>query len=249
MTNTDFKVGVIKPVECFKEGWELIKDEYWLFFGITLVGMLLGGIIPLALGIGAMYCGIYHCLLRKMDRQPLEFGDLFKGFNWFLPGLMAMLILIVPIIIFVIISYGSIFGILFSSMDKSGKINESAIVALYGVVFGESLVFALISGCIHAFIMFAFPLIVDKNLSGFDAFKLSAKAAWANLSGVVGLILCQFALGFVGSLACGIGVYFVLPISFAGIAIAYRKVFPPLNPNNFNNPPSPSAFRGAGNYN
>jgi hypothetical protein len=249
MSPYEFKTGVIKPVECFKEGWELIKDQYWLFFGITIIGVLIGSFIPFAIGLGAMYCGIYYALLRKMNREPVEFGDLFKGFNWFLPGLIATLILIVPMIIFMIVSYASIFGVFFSMMDGRGKIEESAIVVLYGVIFGEGLIFALIISCIHAFIMFTYPLIVERNLSGFDAFKLSAKAAWANLSGVIGLILCQFAIGFVGYLACAIGLYFVLPLMFAGVAVAYRKVFPPLNPNNLNNPPSPSAFSGAGNYN
>ena len=249
MTNTDFKVGVIKPVECFKEGFEMIKDQYWLFFGITLVGILIAGLIPLALGMGAMYCGIYYCLLRKMDRQPFEFGDLFKGFNWFLPGLIATLILIAPMIVFTLISVGSTFGILFSMTNKQGDFNESAIVALYGTMIVEGVIFGIIMGCIHAFIMFSFPLIVERNLSGIEAFKLSAKAAWANLSGVIGLILCQFALGFIGSMVCGIGMYFVMPISFAGILVAYRKVFPPPTSHDFNNPPAPGAFSGAGNYN
>jgi hypothetical protein len=30
----EFRTGVIKPLECIKEGWALIKDQYWLFFGI-----------------------------------------------------------------------------------------------------------------------------------------------------------------------------------------------------------------------
>ncbi len=40
MIINEFNTGVIRPVECMKEGWELIKDEYWLFLGITFVGML-----------------------------------------------------------------------------------------------------------------------------------------------------------------------------------------------------------------
>ena len=45
---TEFNRGVISPMECIKEGWALIKDQYWLFFGITLVGMLIGGAVPVA---------------------------------------------------------------------------------------------------------------------------------------------------------------------------------------------------------
>ena len=43
---TDFHQGVIRPVDCLKEGWALIKDQYWLFFGISLVGLLIGGAVP-----------------------------------------------------------------------------------------------------------------------------------------------------------------------------------------------------------
>ncbi len=248
MTNTDFKVGVIKPIECFKEGWELIKDRYWLFFGITIVGMLIAGLIPLALGMGAMYCGIYYAMLKQMDRKPVEFSDLFKGFNWFLPGLIATLVIIVPMIVFMIITYGSMFGILFSMMDQRGQIQPAAIFTLYGVLIVEGVVFGIIMSCIHAFIMFTFPLIADRNLSGLDALKLSARAGWANLSGVVGLILVQFGIGFVGYLACGVGLYFVFPVMFAGVLVAYRRVFPSLTSNDFGVPPAPNSYPNAGNY-
>ncbi len=30
MQQDEFTTGAIQPVECFKEGWEIIKDEYWL---------------------------------------------------------------------------------------------------------------------------------------------------------------------------------------------------------------------------
>ena len=32
----------LKPVECLKSGWELIKDRYWLFVGMSVVGLLMG---------------------------------------------------------------------------------------------------------------------------------------------------------------------------------------------------------------
>ena len=54
----EFQTGVIRPIECMKEGWDLIKDQYWLILGITTVGMLIGSFIPLGIGIGAMFCGI-----------------------------------------------------------------------------------------------------------------------------------------------------------------------------------------------
>lgn len=248
MQNTEFQVGVIKPVECMKEGWELIKDQYWLFLGITFVGMLIGGIIPFGIGIGAMFCGIYYTMIQKLDGKPFEFGDLFKGFNYFLQGLIPMLIVIIPMVIMMLIMYASMFAMLFSSMDSRGKIDDTIIWKLYGTMFIEAIPFSLLMGCLHALIMFAFPLIVDKNLSGMEAFKLSAKAVWQNLSGVVGLILVEFVLGIIGYMICGIGLYFTMPIMFAGVLVAYRKVFPNLNAQRFSNPPPPNAYGNAGNW-
>jgi hypothetical protein len=61
----EIQTGVIRPVECMKEGWELIKQDYWIFFAITLVGFLIGGISMYIL-VGAMFCGIFYCYLQKI---------------------------------------------------------------------------------------------------------------------------------------------------------------------------------------
>lgn len=236
MQNTEFQTGVIRPVECFKEGWELIKDQYWLIFAIVLVGMLLGSLIPFGIGIGAAFCGIYYCLFQKMNGQKVEFEGLFKGLNYFAPGLIATLIVIIPTIFLMIFVYGSIFAAFIASTDSRGRLSEDALYVIFGMMFVEGVALGLILGCLHALVMFAYPLIVDKNLSGFDAFKLSAKAVWKNLPGVIGLIVCEFVLGVIGYLMIGIGLYFVLPIMFAGVLVAYRKVFPETR--NFAAPPN-----------
>jgi len=247
MRSAEFKTGVLRPVECFREGWEIIKDQYWMFFGITLVGILIAGFSMYIL-LGAMYCGIYYALLRKLNGQQAKFEDLFKGFQHFVPGLIASLVLIIPLFIYLIVTYASMFFLMFSSMDSRGRIDPSALFAVYGVMFGGMLIFGIIFTIIQAVSMFSYPLIVERHLSGKDALKTSAKAVWANLAGVAGFILVQFGLGLLGYLACGIGLYFVFPLMFAGVVAAYRKVFPPVNNQMFNQPPPPSAFQGAGNY-
>src|ERR1051325_6677536 len=94
----EFRTGVVQPVECLKEGWALIKDQYWLFFGISLVGMLIGSAVPIVL-LGPMMCGIFICLLQRQHNQPVEFGTLFKGFDYFVPGLIVAVFKLIPIII------------------------------------------------------------------------------------------------------------------------------------------------------
>jgi uncharacterized membrane protein len=80
-------------------------------------------------------------------------------------------------------------------------------------------------------------------LQGIDAVKLSAKAAFANFWRLLGLSLISGLMGFVGLLFCYVGAFFVMPISYAALAVAYEQVFgisnAPVGPNV---PPPPPVF-------
>src|SRR5205814_1287210 len=110
---SEFRRGVVAPVECIKEGWALIKDQYWLFLGISLVGVLIGGAVPIVL-LGPMMIGIFLCLLQRQRGEPVEFGTLFKGFEQFVQGLVVAARKMVPGIIGLILLNGllSIVGVL-----------------------------------------------------------------------------------------------------------------------------------------
>lgn len=242
---TEFKTGVIRPVECFKEGWALIKDQYWLLFGITLVGAMIGGFSMYIL-LGAMICGIYFCYIQKIDGKQTSFDGLWVGFQKIVPSLLLTAFIVVPLIAVYIIIYipfivAMVMGPKLSSEELTGLLIGSAVIDLILIV---------LMTCFHTLLMFSFPLMVDRDLSAWDSVKVSARAVWKNLAGIAGLL----GVAIVGSFAavlltCGLGAYFLMPIMFAGYAVAYRKVFPALgNPNNFN-PPPPNAFQGAGSYN
>ncbi|MBK7705180.1 MAG: hypothetical protein IPJ30_05225 [Acidobacteria bacterium] len=66
MNQSEFQVGVIRPIECVKEAFELIKADYWLLFAVTLVGALIGGMTMYIL-LGAMMCGMFYCYLERID--------------------------------------------------------------------------------------------------------------------------------------------------------------------------------------
>src|SRR4051812_5363723 len=107
MQSIPFNIGVIKPVECVREAWELIRGDYWLLFAITIVGLLIGG-ISLYIAAGAMVCGIFYCFLGRIDGEAVSFDDLWKGMKWFAPGLVVMLAIVVPLMIVYAIIYGPI---------------------------------------------------------------------------------------------------------------------------------------------
>lgn len=229
--------GVIRPVECMKEGWELIKQDYWIFFAITLVGMLIGGISMYVL-VGAMVCGIFYSYLQKIDGKPVVFDQLWKGFQWWLPGLIATIIMVVPMFIVL----GFIYAPFIAAAVMGSKLSESELMGLLLGAVAIDLVFIVVMICFHTLLMFTFPLMVDRNLGAFEAMKTSAKGVWKNLGGIAGFYGVAFVLSLVGALTCGLGTYFVLPVILAGTAVAYRKIFP--KQNDFNQPPAPNYYQG-----
>ena len=89
----EFQEVPIRPVDCLFEAPKLLGDQYWLFVGICAVGMLIGSLVPMAILLGPMMCGIYLCYLCRMRGQRANFEMLFRGFDYFLESLIASLII------------------------------------------------------------------------------------------------------------------------------------------------------------
>jgi uncharacterized membrane protein len=241
MSPIEFRTGVIRPIECYKEGWELIKDQYWLLLGITIVGMIIGGASMYIL-LGAMICGIYYCYFQKIDGKPVTFEALFKGFNYFLPGFVLMLLILAPLVIVI----AGIYVPLIMTITMGSKLSDDELMAMLIGIGIIEFIFTVLMVCLHTLLMFSFPLIVDRNLSVWQSIVVSAKAVMKNLSGVVGLFLVGFAVSIAGYLLLCIGIYLAIPLIFAANVVAYRKIFPTAQPGNFNMPPQPTSFYDAG---
>jgi hypothetical protein len=179
MQNLEFRTGVIKPVECVKEAWELIKPDYWLLLGITIVGAVIGAMTLYVL-VGAMICGINYAYLRKIDGKPLAFDDLWKGFSWWAPGLIVALFIFVPM--FVV--YGVLYLPIIMGAVMGQRMSQDELMTMLVGAAAVDLVLIVVMVCFHTLLMFSFPLIVDRNLGGLRAMMTSAKAVLKNLGGV-----------------------------------------------------------------
>lgn len=221
MQNTDFQIGAIKPVEIYKEAWAIMKERYWLVFGIVIVGMLIGGAVPIIL-IGPMMCGMFLCLFDLIDGRELKFETLFKGFDYIWKSLLVSVLIFVPIFIVLFTIY-----IPMIAMAIAGpKMSESELIPfLIGTVIFE-IVIVVVMVCFHTLIMFAYPLIVERGLTGVQAMMVSAKAVWNNLAGMAGLFGVGFVVAIVGYLMLCVGLYLVLPLIMMAQAVAFRKIFP-----------------------
>ncbi|HEX8176677.1 MAG TPA: hypothetical protein VF543_16420 [Pyrinomonadaceae bacterium] len=237
-TIPEFNRGAVRPMECLRGGWDLIKGQYWLFLGIALVALFLGSAVPLGILMGPMMCGLYLALFRRQRGERATFDLLFKGFDYFKESVIATLIQVVPMLLILLPTYVISFAVFFTAFKPGRRGQPPDIFPIFAFMTIIFLVVMILSIAIGILFAFTFPLIVDRRLSGVDAVKTSIKAAMANLGGMLGLMLMMMLLSFIGLLLCYVGAFLMLPIHFAAWAVAYRQVF------SFTNemPPAPPGF-------
>jgi hypothetical protein len=126
-----------------------------------------------------------------------------------------------------IVMFGGIFAIIaLVRPGQGGPPGPEVPIMIFSLIGVVVLGVMFVSFALHALFMFVFPLIVDRQLSGWEALKLSSRAVWANIGGVILLILLSTALSFLGVLACYVGAILEMPLMMGLTAVAYRKVFP-----------------------
>ncbi len=226
--SVEFQRTSIRPVDLLVASKELMGEKYWLFLGISVVGVLIASFVPLGILMGPMMCGIYYCYFRRMRGQDIEFGMLFKGFDYFVESLLATLILVGAMMVVTLPVYCLLFAgfVGFAAEADRGGGDEEAAMALFGSMGIFYLLILLLSLIVGVLFAFVYPLIVDRGLKAVPALRTSVRAAWANFGGMLGLICLLFLISMVASACCYVPMFFVLPFSLGALALAYRKVFP-----------------------
>lgn len=244
LDQVEFRRNAVEPIACIKAGLNLIRSQYWLFVGIAVVGILIGSVVPLGILMGPMMCGIYLVLFQTRRGQPIEFGTLFKGFDYFGDSLIATLLHLVPMLVILVPSY-IIFVVFYLgfmvAMSQGGSPDPAALLGFLALLVVFWLVVMVLVIVLSVLFTFTYPLIVDRRLSGLNAVKLSIRAAMANFWSLLGMLLLTTLLNVAGALFCYVGAFLVLPIGFAAIATAYEQVFG-LGEVQSNLPPPPPSF-------
>jgi len=73
--------------------------------------------------------------------------------------------------------------------------------------------------------MFGLYLIVDRKMSFWPASLASINLVKSNFFPFAGLMIVAGVLGYIGVIACGIGILVTLPLTVCIIAVAYRDLF------------------------
>ncbi len=225
-SDSEFTTGRIHAIECLKEAWTSINDEYWILFAVSLVGVMVAG-ISVYLLIGAMVCGILKCYLKKIDGKRVEFADLWLGFKYFRTSLLVTIAIVVPIVGLAVVMFVTVYLPVITAAVMGNRANDNALLGSLLAGLAIDIVLAVIMVCIHSLLIFSFPLIVDRGMSSWGSMKMSAHAVMKNLGGIGGMIGVNLLLALAGYAVCGIGLYLVIPLITATNLVAYRRVFPP----------------------
>jgi hypothetical protein len=195
MTHIADKIG-----DWIKEGFDIYKNNLALLILSSLIAFLLTCATLGILG-GPMYAGLIGIILKLRDGdQPIpEVGDVFQGFQFFLPSFL--------------------FGIVWGA-----SLAVVCVILTFIPCIGQ-----LLSVCLGlaagAFLMFGLFLIVDRRMDFWTASMASIEKVKPTFFPYLGLAVVAGIIGNIGALACGIGASVTMPIYFATIAVAYREVF------------------------
>ncbi len=221
----------LRSLRCIREGWSMIQDDYWLLLTISVVGSLIAGAVPFGILFGPMMCGTFLAFLKRHNGEEVRFETLFEGFDYFVPSLVATLIMMgismaimapfYALIIFVVV--------MLASSEPSGegllnlapeRIAEFATAGLAGYLLLLLLVMTILT-----LFIFSYALIVDCHVSGWSALKLSARGVVANAGGMTVLLTLLSLILLVGLAACLVGIIFATPLCFAALIVAYREIY------------------------
>src|SRR5579862_8679501 len=72
--------------------WGMVKADLGNYVLIGLVFALVSGMVPFIVQ-GPLIAGFHIYCIKRMLNRPADFADLFKGFNLFVPTLVAFLVI------------------------------------------------------------------------------------------------------------------------------------------------------------
>lgn len=204
---------MVKSTEWVSRGWELVSANIWPHVLLALLVWLASGLSG-GLLVPALACGWFYILLRQL-REPgyqAQVGDVGQGFGVFGHALLAGILLYVGIGL--IVAVVSVASLILSIIPIFGWILGSLLGSAVGILIGP-------------FLLFIFPLIMDRRMDFWPAIEVSFKLAARDYMGFIGLSALFWLLNMAGGLCCGIGALISTPVVMAATAVAYLELFAP----------------------
>lgn len=196
MSDTQIDIGAE-----FGRGWNLYKANMGLLVVAVLLDMLVS-VVTCGVLSGPLTAGVFLIIFRLMENDPVkpQAGDVFKGLDFFLQAFLCFLIV--------------------------GVISFGLSLLLGFVPFLGQLASMVVSLTLSSFMMWALMFVVRQKMTAVDALKKVWDGVLAGtfVMPLVFGVLASVA-GSLGFLACGVGIFFTMPLAYCSMACAYETLY------------------------
>lgn len=186
-----------------QQGFNLFKDNMGLLIPASILAFVVS-ILSVGILAGPMMAGMTAIVLALIDKKEPkpQAGDMFKGFQWFLPSFLFVLVwCVVP-------------HVLLMAIHRIPFLGMCA-----GPLLGLGLTFGLMP-----LLMFAVFLIVDRKMDFWPASMASIDMVKDHFLPLLGLYVISAIIGAIGIVACFIGIVVTASITPCILAVAYREI-------------------------
>lgn len=150
----EYQSGAVSPVGSISEGWNIIKDNYWLFFGMTAVAIII--LFVAALILGFINNIITLAVSAAFGMATQNSGEVGRASAAIVPQLVSMFISIFTNIIVLIIS-----GALFCGIYKALSRQANSGSADFGDLFSgfQKLMPCLVVAVVMSLVQFVISIV------------------------------------------------------------------------------------------
>lgn len=86
-THVQVRIG-----DWISSGWEIVRADWFNFALCALLFLVISSVVPIILQ-GAMIVGLHIVCIRRMAGHRVDLNDFFRGFNYFVPSLVATILI------------------------------------------------------------------------------------------------------------------------------------------------------------
>lgn len=224
--------------DCIGRGWELVKSNFWIMLGVTLLVTLalaaaqnvpyIGIIISLIVQ-GPLMGGIFWFYIRSIRGHEAGISEAFGGFGpKFLQTMLTHVVSAVIMGLFAVPGIVCMAIPLFGMMDRQIE-SFDMFLQLAGPLFfagvGLIIVAMFVIWYLYVSWFFALPLVMDKGLDFWPALQVSRRVVGRHWWKMFGLMFVLGLMVIVSVILCCLPVLVMLPIYYAAMMYAYEDIF------------------------
>jgi hypothetical protein len=219
--------------DALSRGFEIYKDNFGPMVGFTLIMMIIMMVVGAVPILGTVVTSIFlgpqllaglYIVCQKINRgESYEFGDFFKGFDYWreLATTYAIIFVVYAVLIIVPVTYlvgWSVFQD-FDQLIQEG-INPFAGISWTISLFMIPFLYLAVSW------IFVTPIVVFHKLTNLEAMEASRRVASRFWFPLFAYIILASIIAMLGMIACFVGIILTLPIVYTCIYSAYDSVYP-----------------------